>query len=277
MTEPRSGPVPGPFPEPNSAPRTGTAAAAATDLERFQIHDRLEMLGVLRALVDRRALVTVVYEGGSLFFVSALLAIAPEREEIVFDCGPDAEVNAKLLASSRITFATLLDNIRIQFHAYSTSEVVFEGRPALAIAIPEAVMRLQRREHYRLQIPQGQHVVCEVRRDPAEEKTLQLGVYDISCGGIALTGWPAGQALETQHVYRGCRLMFSANDIVVTDLEVVYVIDRTDSDGTRIKRCGARFVDLPGMLVTRVQRYITRLERELHALQERKNGGRGVG
>jgi c-di-GMP-binding flagellar brake protein YcgR len=261
--------------EPYSAPRTGTAAAAATDLERFQVHDRLEMLGVLRALVDRRVLVTVIYGAGGEFLVSALLEIAPEREEIVFDCSADDEVNAKLLASSRITFATLLDNIRIQFRAYGTSEVSFEGRPALAVAIPEAVMRLQRRENYRLQIPHGQRVACEVRRDPADAKLLRLGVYDISCGGVALNGWPAGQALETQRIYRGCRLLFPAEDIVTVDLEVVNLIDRVDSDGTHVKRCGARFVDLPGMQVTRVQRYITRLERELHARHEHeeKKGG----
>ena len=115
-------------------------------------------------------------------------------------------MNARLLAASHITFATLLDNIRVQFHAYSTSEVTFEGTPALAVTIPEGVMRLQRREHYRLQIPHGQRVVCEVRREPADAKPLQLGVYDISCGGVGLTGWPVGQAPETQHAHRGCRL-----------------------------------------------------------------------
>jgi c-di-GMP-binding flagellar brake protein YcgR len=41
-----------------------------------------------------------------------------------------------------------------------------------------------------------------------------------------------------------------------------------------VKRCGARFVDMPGTLMTRVQRYITQLERELHAQKERDHASR---
>ncbi len=259
----------------NDPPRVGTAAAAGTDFERFQVHDRLEILGLMRALVERRALVTVVYSGGSLFFVSAVLAVLPERDELIVDRGPDDETNDRVLASPRLTLATLLDNIRVQFHAYSVTETIFEGRPALRLPLPEAVMRLQRREFYRLRVPHSTGSCCELHPNPVDPKAaVRLPLYDISCGGLALVDWPEGGAPETHRIYRDCQLRLSPDEVISTDLEVVYVLDRTDADGTRVRRCGARFVDMPGMVVTRIQRYITRIERELNAQREAEEESR---
>jgi c-di-GMP-binding flagellar brake protein YcgR len=249
--------------------RSGTAAAAAHDFERFQIHDRLEIAGILRTLVERRALVTVVYGNGSLFFVSAVLALSLDRNEVIVDSAPDDDAHGKVLASERLTLATLLDNIRVQFHATKTRDTVFEGQRALRMPIPETVMRLQRRESYRLRVPPVGGPCCDLRVDPADSAALlRLPLFDISCGGLSLVDWPEGRAPENHHIYRACRLHLDADDVLTTDLEVVYVIDRTETDGARVRRCGARFVDLPGKMVTRVQRYITRLERDLKAQRE---------
>ena len=255
--------------------RTGTAAAAGSDFERFQVHDRLEILGLMRALVERRALVTIVYNGGSLFFVSAVLAVLAERDELIVDRGPDDATNDRVLASARLTLATLLDNIRVQFHAHSVADTMFEGRPALRLPLPETVMRLQRREYYRLRIPHATGSCCELLPQPGKpDAAVRLALYDISCGGVALIDWPDTGAPETHRIYRDCRLHLAPDEVITTDLEVVYVLDRTDADGTRVRRCGARFVDMPGMVVTRIQRYITRIERDLHARREAEQEAR---
>lgn len=101
---------------------------------------------------------------------------------------------------------------------------------------------------------------------------LPLRVYDISCGGIALVDWPDGRAPENHRLYRQCRLLLDDEEPLAADLEVVYVLERTESDGERVRRCGARFVDLPGTLATRVQRYITRLERAAKGAARRPRG-----
>ncbi|MBK9676508.1 MAG: flagellar brake protein [Betaproteobacteria bacterium] len=255
-----------------STPRAGTAAAAADDHERFQLHDRLEILGLVRTLVERRALVSVVYGGGSGFFVSALLQVSSASGEIIVDGAPDLPAHAAALASSRLTFATLLDNIRVQFHADGAEDAEFEGQRALRIALPDSVLRLQRRADYRLRIPPAETPVCELRIDASA--MLPLRVYDISCGGIALVDWPDGRAPENHRLYRQCRLLLDDEEPLAADLEVVYVLERTESDGQRVRRCGARFVDLPGTLATRVQRYITRLERRQKALRDAQGGDR---
>lgn len=255
-----------------STPRAGTAAAAADDHERFQIHDRLEILGLVRTLVQRRALVSVVYGGGSGFFVSALLQVSSASGEIIVDGAPDLPAHEAALASPRLTFATLLDNIRIQFHADGAADAEFEGQRALRVALPETVLRLQRRADYRLRIPPAEAPVCELRGE--NSAALPLRVYDISVGGIALVDWPDGRTPENHRIYRQCRLLLEGEEPIAADLEVVYVLERTESDGQRVRRCGARFVDLPGTLATRVQRYINRLERRQRALREPQGNDR---
>lgn len=84
----------------------------------------------MRTLVERRALVSVVYGGGSGFFVSALLQVSSASGEIIVDGAPDLPAHAAALASSRLTFATLLDNIRVQFHADGAEDAEFEGEGA---------------------------------------------------------------------------------------------------------------------------------------------------
>jgi c-di-GMP-binding flagellar brake protein YcgR len=253
----------------DTAPRAGTAAAAASDFERFQIRDRLEVVGLLRTLVERRVLVTVVYGGSGVFFVSALLEVWPERNVIAVDGASDDAVHAAALASSRLTFVTQLDGIRVQFQAARAAEFTFEEHRALRIRIPDAVMRLQRREHYRMRVPPGETLACELRSPPGVKPAVQAHrVYDISCGGLALVDWPEGAAPETHRIYRGCRLLLPDDDPLVADLEVVYVLDRTEADGKRVRRAGARFVDLAGKHVTHVQRYITRLERQQKAQRD---------
>ena len=135
-------------------------------------------------------------------------------------------------------------------------------------------MRLQRREHYRMRVPPGETLACELRSPPGSNRPLQSHrVYDISCGGLALVDWPEGAAPETHRIYRGCRLLLPDDDPLVADLEVVYVLDRTEADGKRVRRAGARFVDLAGKHVTHVQRYITRLERRAEGAAGRAGGG----
>lgn len=251
-----------------SSPRAGSAAAAATDSDRFQVYDPLEILGILRALADRRSLVTVTYGEGAHFFVSTLLDVPADQGIVVLDCAQDEGVNERLVAAQRIACTALLDNIRIRFHVDGVNISEFDGKPALVAWAPATLLRLQRRETFRLLVPNGEKLACELRRAPGDPWSLRLPVRDISCGGLALTGWNDGDAPETHRIYRNCRLFLAADDVISADLEIVYLIDRSEPDGTRLRRCGARFVDLAGTNITRIQRYITKLERELHAIQE---------
>src|SRR5699024_10981172 len=62
--------------------------------------------------------------------------------------------------------------------------IMHDGRQALQFPFPHALRRIQRRDHFRVDIPVSAPLWCQV---PASEKTTEtLRVKDISAGGLAL-------------------------------------------------------------------------------------------
>jgi flagellar brake protein len=232
------------------------------DQERYRVGNPLEIAALLKAALKNRTLVTVSYGEEGRFFVSALLAVRREHGDVIIDSGPDEEVNARVIASPRIVVGAMLDSVRLQFPASEARATTYQGYRAMSLPFPEYLLHMQRRKFFRVSIPPGERLVCEVWRLPEDLRPVRLPVIDISCGGVALENWPDGQAPEAMHIYRHCRLRLGEDDLHV-DLEVVNVIDRTDGSGRRVRRCGARFVNMPERLATQVQRYIMRIERKL--------------
>src|SRR5580704_12097345 len=85
------------------------------ELERYQIYSRTEIISLMREIIDRHALMTIYFSGGSNFIVTNLLRINPDFEELVFDCGADKDANRALVRANRFTVVSFLNNVKIQF------------------------------------------------------------------------------------------------------------------------------------------------------------------
>jgi c-di-GMP-binding flagellar brake protein YcgR len=240
--------------------RDAHAALSPEDLERFQIHSRIEVVALLRALIERRATLTVHFNQGDEFIVSSLLAVNPEFEEMVFDCSGDADANRRLARSPRLAFVSSLDQIRIQFGAARAEETRYEGLPALRARIPASVLRLQRRDAYRVVPPLGRPLLCLLPdpRDPA--RAHELRILDISCGGLALADGSGRLPLEVGMLLENCSLQLPEGGRVTFGAEVRSVTPHGAPGGTA--RYGLRFLELRPVTIARIQRYILRLDRD---------------
>lgn len=237
------------------------AGRAAEDLERYVLHSRIEILALLRVLIERRAPVTVHFSEGRDFLLSTLLALNPDFEELVFDPSGDAAANRRLLAAPRLSFATALDGVRIQFATQRAAETVLGGLAALRVRLPDSVLRLQRRDHFRIAPPLSHPLELEV--PDTEGARVELRVLDVSCGGAAVVLAPAELALAPETVLRGCAIELPGRARLVFDAEVRWIAPGRGPGGAT--RCGLRFIDLPGAALTELQRYILRLDRERRA------------
>jgi c-di-GMP-binding flagellar brake protein YcgR len=63
-------------------------------------------------------------------------------------------------------------------------------------------------------------------------------------------------------IRRECRIVLSDLGTLTADLEVMHATADVES-----RRCGCRFVGLSQTMVTLIQRYITKVEREQHQTQ----------
>ena len=245
-------------------------ASIASGDERYQVRSALEINKILRGLIAHRALVTAHAGTHGAFFVTAVLEVDDESGTLVCDYGVDAATTERLLAAPELTFITSLDHVRVQFSVSGAAAEHYEGGPAFRVALPDVVTRLQRREHYRLRVPRGRPMYCQLTPPVLDEnaqpaKRVAIPVYDISCGGVGLSGWPVDFMPRPAMELPDAWIELPDLGRLVVDLRVVHV--QGDSGrGPNAGRFGCRFARANHGAMMLVQRYINRIEREQRAL-----------
>ncbi len=236
------------------------------ELSPYQVHSRREILSLLRALKDQRQLLTLLMHGNPEAVITSVLHIDEDTDCLYIDCASEPAINRRILESDDISFETVLDRIRIMFFTSSVQETVFEDLPALRLALPESMVRLQRREFYRVQTPITNPVRCTIPiRHEVGTETVTLTLQNVSGGGIALLDEKKSLDNTLGMIYPDCRIHLPGNTVVVTALQVRNSQDITLPTGKTVRRIGCLFIELPPAMLTAIQRYITKLEREQHA------------
>jgi c-di-GMP-binding flagellar brake protein YcgR len=233
-------------------------ASLASDYERFVIHERLEIVSTLRRLLASREPLSVHWDGNDGFALTALLAVNVDFEELVLDCLGDARANRRLLESEELTLGATMDGVKVQFSARRAEPTVFEGGVALRVRLPEMMMRLQRRETFRVRAP----LSCQLALDvDGRLCVFEVRVADLSLGGVSLTTDRSYVSMEPGKLLENCRIALGALGTLAVDLEVRNVIESRSRTGARQLRFGCRFVALPRAMENLVSRYIAQLER----------------
>lgn len=240
------------------------------DVSPYQVHSRREIIALLRAMQEHNQLVTMQADEGADAIVTSVLEVDEEQGIVVIDRAPSNIVNQRILASDNISFETVLDNIRILFFSSKVRECLYDNLPALYIAIPPSLIRLQRREFYRVPTPVANPVHCTIRIPPDDETgtagtTVIVTLKDISAGGIGIVDEKKLLDNTIGRVYKDCRIDLPGGTAVVAQLQVRNSHDLTLVSGKSIRKIGCMFVNLPNAMLAAIQRYITKLERERNA------------
>jgi len=234
------------------------------DLEQFHIYSRREIIGVIEELLESRALVTVYFAQGDESFVTTLLHVNPEFEELVFDQAPGEAMGRRLLESRQLTFVSYIDHVKVQFSAQHAESTAYGGKPALRIRLPESLMRLQRRNYYR--VPPGKSALaCEIPLPDGSRARFAIG--DISVGGVAVIAGPALAEFQPGTVFHNCKIELPGHGQFNSSLEIRnHDNAANDGKGAARQRFGCQFLNLSGPVVSLVQRYINQLERSRRML-----------
>jgi c-di-GMP-binding flagellar brake protein YcgR len=235
------------------------------EFTQFMLRTRNEILLVLRGLAEHIAQITIFFNEGKDMILTTLAVVADDH--LVIDYGPNSELNRKALAAEKHFCVTTLDKVRVQFILRGFTSTELAGRPAFRSALPDEVLRLQRREFYRLVTPIARPLKCLVPIPlPANDLYLhEAHVFDISGGGMGLSAPPAGMPFGKEMEFPNCRIELPEVGIITGTLKVRSVFEVILRSGTRARRAGCEFVKLPGPQMTLIQRYIIRVERERKA------------
>jgi c-di-GMP-binding flagellar brake protein YcgR len=237
---------------------------AADAYSQYLLHSPTEVAFVLRNAMQKGCMITVYFDMGQHFFLTSLLDVSAKG--IILDYGSDEHTNRLALQANRLICTTRVDKVKVQFPLNGLSLTQHAGRPAFFSPLPETLLRLQRREYFRLSTPIANPIVCEIPALGPEGKPATLPLIDISAGGIGLMV-PTSEAerFARDIVFANCLLRLPDEAPIKVDLQVRNSFEITTRSGNRYLRVGCEFVKLPGLHLTLIQRYITRLERERKA------------
>src|ERR1700740_779320 len=119
----------------------------------FEVESRKEIFSLLRGIGEKNQLIRMLIQGEADVCVTSILHVDEPGDSVILDCSIDQEQNRRILSARRLSFETTLDKVRILFGAESIESTTFEGNPAFRIAFPATLIRLQRREYYRIATP----------------------------------------------------------------------------------------------------------------------------
>lgn len=239
------------------------------DLENwhdFEVESRREIVALLRGIGEKNQLIRMLVHGESDVCVTSILDVQPDSDTVVLDCSINQEQNLRILNARAVSFETTLDKIRILFSADKVEKTTFEGNPALKIVLPPSLIRLQRREYYRMSTPVSNPVRVSIPL-PAEMGggTSSFPLADISCGGIAILDNKLMLGDTIGKNYVDCRIDLPDIGMVASTLQIRNSLDMTLLNNKSNRRLGCQFVDISRGTLALVQRYITKLERERNA------------
>ncbi len=245
----------------SSAPVLGTENQSP-----FQVESRREILALLRGLRENNQMISMMINGGSEVFITTILDVDDTNNLITIDSAPNQPANQRVMEAPRVFFEGLLDRISIQFASSSLQRTEHDGRPALQFAIPSSVIRLQRREYYRINTPLSNPIKCVVPIEvEARIEYAKFSLVDISCGGIAILDDRKLLDSTIGTLYDDCQIDLPGTGNIDLKLQIRNSQDLILLNGKTNRRLGCQFTALSSGVLASIQRYIMRLERERNA------------
>lgn len=231
----------------------------------FHLHRQVEIVAILRSLKDSNETITLYFNDGNDFIISSMFSVDEEENCIVLYAGSNAAANKQAMLSGKLIAMTQLAKVKIQFVLHNIRMAQYRGRQALLADIPDSVLRLQRREYFRLIVPIRVPVKCQIPIPQPEDsppKTVEVNVVDISAGGVGITTPPSDVPFDIDMVFEKCQIELPGDGVLVVTLNVRTIFEVSAKDGTTSWRAGCGFVNLSGPMLSLLQRYIIKEERE---------------
>lgn len=229
-------------------------------LARYAVHSPAEILFLLRAIQQRKLLVNLDLPGSRQIVVTSVIAVNERNNTLILDSARGDALNHELMSGKGAEFIAQLDGVSITFATGPVTLCDYEKLPALRLALPRSLIRLQRREHFRVPLPIAHPMKCVVPSTEEDDpEPITAHIVDISCGGVALAGGRLGA--ETGRILPDCRLLLPESNAITTSLEVRNSAQIRLPNGAFQTRLGCKFIGLPNDMAARLQRFIMDIER----------------
>ncbi|SFN53298.1 c-di-GMP-binding flagellar brake protein YcgR, contains PilZNR and PilZ domains [Formivibrio citricus] len=237
----------------------------AEDIGPFRLASAAEVGFVLRTLAQRNDFVSIYFNSGRDMLLTRILDVDIKARTFVFDLSGHAQSNAALTKTDKAVFVATPDGVKIQFSTSEIRQVDFEGRPAFRAPFPPDLIKLQRRDFFRLPTPISNPYCC--RLPIGDGDSMRLDVLDISLGGVGVRFSEAQVGkIEIGLKFSQVEFDFGPGGVMRINVEVRNRRAVVNRQGQTQYAVGMRFLGLSRAQEASLQRLISQLERERKAL-----------
>ena len=232
------------------------------DENDYLISSPKEIVSILQSIARRKARVALYYNEGNSMILTLILAA--DEKGVWIDASPNPADNRLIERSKRIIFVSTHNQAKVQFVSNNAILGLYEDSPAFGLGLPAKLLRLQRRDYFRLVAPGTNALKCTIHPVPnTTHVPYQVTVMDISIGGIALVCEETGVELHPGMLYEHCQIELPEVGTLITAIEVRNTFEITDRSGKVKRRAGCVFVKPDGKTVMLLQRYVAHMQQKL--------------
>lgn len=235
------------------------------DLGQYYLETRTEVVQILRSLNDHADSLAVYFDQGRNFILTALLEVRPNQETFVFDLGSSNEMNTRLLASEKLIFVGIQDGIRVQWSTGPAAKTQYGGSDAFVAWLPQTVLRLQRRDYFRVTLPLAMAARCHIPDAGTGKEGLLI--HDISVGGLCVIANDVLSKAQVLDLFERCTITVGEElGELEESLEVRHITPVSLRGGKNQVRVGLRFYGITPSDQARIQRFLVKIEQAKRAL-----------
>lgn len=238
------------------------------DFAPYFLDNPREIALFLDLLSKRGSIVTAHLNDGRQFFLTSILAVDAASGTLLLDPPRAGEDILPVRSAQQVTLLGTLEKVKLQLRLPALQDAVYEERNVLSAPIPERLLRLQRREYFRLEPPHTHPILCTISTamPSGAMRTLELPLSNISGGGVSLVApTELADLFPRDGLFKECRLEIPDEGVILVNLRVRKTIEISPQSGHRSLRVGCEYIGLPASRLAMIERYITRIERERKA------------
>jgi c-di-GMP-binding flagellar brake protein YcgR len=234
---------------------------SSNEENEYLITNPKEIVSILQNIAQRKSRVALYYNEGISMVLTMILAA--DENGVWIDAASNPLDNRLIERSKRIIFVTSHNQAKVQFVATDVVLGTYEDAPAFSLGLPRKLLRLQRRDYYRLVTAETGALNCIIHPVASQSIQQEVTVMDISIGGVALVCEQTGVELHPGMVYEHCQIELPGLGTVEAAIEVKNAFEITDRNGKVKRRAGCVFVKPDGKTSMLLQRYVAQMQQKM--------------
>ena len=229
------------------------------EMTSFSIQNSKQIVNNLSLLFKNKCFISVHFGTNNESYMTTLLSINENNNELVLNCSFKEILNDHLLNSGDIKCNAEYKGIKISFAGTELKKTSFNGGLAFSIPIPKILVWIERREYYRAKIPLLKPGYCQLVSKNNEVVNFKL--RDISLSGFSMFNDSKSffDKLNPGTTFTKASLMLSNSTKGTISFEIR---NNAFINPDKVQKVGCQYTKLSACCESSIQSYIQQVQRE---------------